>query len=116
MIREILIIGGAWFVAALLSLGALWLTFVTEDWRARRRRRRRQKVDLSRGVMHLPQAEIPGCLRESARTVLAAHGMWVVDRRGELLSDDRMNELLRELGNNATQGLYSVDVNEANFS
>lgn len=69
----------------------------------------------ARVVLHVPQAEAPACIRESARTVLNAHGMWIVDRKGVLITDERFEQLLRELGNNSTQALYSVDVNKENW-
>lgn len=73
------------------------------------RRARHERV-----VLHVPQSEAPACIRESARCVLTAHGMWLVDKHGELITDERFEQLLRELGNNSVQGLYSIDQNPEN--
>lgn len=59
--------------------------------------------------MVLPVSEIPGVIRESTRCVLVAHGFAIVDKRGALITDERLEQLLRELGNNVAQGLYSID-------
>lgn len=69
----------------------------------------------ARNVLHLPQTEIPGVIKESARNVLNAHGFRVVGPNGEQLTAERYEQLLRELGNNTTACLYSVDQNPENW-
>ena len=52
---------------------------------------------------HLEVREMPGVITESARAVFAAHGLTVTP------------EILREIGNNATQALASIDENPENW-
>lgn len=48
----------------------------------------------------LPMAEMPGCIRESLRSVLRPHGITLPE------------PILHEAGNNITQGLFAVDEGE----
>jgi hypothetical protein len=62
----------------------------------------------------LPLGEMPGTIRESVRAVLTAHGFTFADRVDGCgvvaLADDRVERLLRELGNNVAQALYGIGV------
>lgn len=69
----------------------------------------------------LPLADIPGVIRESVRDVLKAHGFDIAEsgppitwmegspRFLQPILPARLEELLREIGNNAAQALYSID-------
>lgn len=71
----------------------------------------------------LPLAEVPAVIRESARAVLKSHGFAIV-RESTLpgttanraahgvLTEAEIEMLLRELGNNAAQALFSIDQSE----
>jgi hypothetical protein len=62
----------------------------------------------------LPLGEMPDVIRESARTVLAAHGYQLCDARGNFINLGETEAVLRELGNNASQALCSIDENPEN--
>lgn len=66
----------------------------------------------------LPMGEMPGVIRESVRDVLKARGLVIAHETPlasrpwfayDALGSDALEGVLRELGNNITQALWSID-------
>jgi len=62
----------------------------------------------------LPLGEIPGVIRESARTVVKSHGFVIAKPDGSPLNPDELERLFSELGRNSSQALFAIDSNPEN--
>lgn len=65
-------------------------------------------------LLTLDLREVPAALTESAGYVLKSHGFAVVGPDGQTITDQRLDELLRELGKNGAQMLVygAIDPDE----
>lgn len=65
-------------------------------------------------TLHVPMSEVSGAVRESARCVLAQKRVTVLKPDGTPMSARELDALLREISNNAAQGVAFLDTNPAN--